>query len=122
MMFLIDVMLFCSAPTLLPQHRGRDYSRSPQALVCLPRTLSARPGGACFSNLGVREITSFVGTAAEAANYVLMVFLHLSGMNLFDEAGSTSFADHFQAQFQLPPNYLKNIRPKNAKNLAKPWR
>jgi Ni,Fe-hydrogenase I cytochrome b subunit len=40
-----------------------------------------------------------VGTAAEAANYVLMVFLHLSGMNLFDEAGSTSFADHFQALF-----------------------
>jgi hypothetical protein len=54
-------------------------------------------------------------TAAEAANYVLIVFLHLSGMNLFDAVGSMSFADHFQAQFsasaKLPEKHQANKCP-----------
>jgi hypothetical protein len=60
-----------------------------------------------------------VGTAAEAANYVLMVFLHLSGMNLFDEAGSTSFADHFQAQFSASAKSPEKHQAKKRKESGK---
>jgi hypothetical protein len=78
------------------QLKGRDYSRSSQALACPQRTLSARPAWGVLRALSLIQNASFVMTAAEAANCLWLRFISFVLNFLTDGFGSTSSPEKLQ--------------------------
>jgi hypothetical protein len=64
-----------ASPVLPPMKKGALTHALNQALVCLARTLSARPVGACFKRCLASEITSFDSDSSRSRKLFVVCFL-----------------------------------------------
>src|SRR5665213_1175117 len=75
---LIDFIVFFSLGSRrLPQHRGRDYSRSTTGTGMPPKNAFGTPSdGRASALLGSKKLPVSLWTAAEAADCFLVFYMH----------------------------------------------
>jgi len=79
-MIFIFIIAACVAGSAANKKGALTHALN-QALVCLARTLSARPGWACFKRCLASEITSFDSDSSRSRKFFVVVWLFVVVFN-----------------------------------------